>query len=394
MVIPKPMDNDVYRPPQPQVKSSAAPVAAGRVLVVDDDETSRTLISDWLSAYGHKITAVANGFDALAAVDIEKPDVILLDVMMPGMDGFAVCERLRANPATAAVPVLFLTALDERQDRLRGIRAGANDFLTKPLDLPDVLLRVRNAVRLTHLHNEVVEKFHIICHEQHMRESLLHMIVHDLRTPLAGLDGFLQLLQMTAGAKLEERPAHYLKQALHATNKLAYQIDLLLDIHRLEQGKMHVNLAPHDVTQLVQSAVEPLRPIFGNRRFHLELPHQPLIAAGDSGLLSRVLVNIVGNAVAFTSPTEGEILIRVATSENHVRIEVADNGPGIDPAVQEAIFEKFFQVGEHVRTRSSGLGLAFCKLAMDAQHGRIGVTSQLGAGSRFWFEVPTVATTS
>jgi len=382
------MDNDHYRPSQPQAKTASAPATTGCILVVEDDEISRTLISDWLSAYGHQVTQVPDGFEALAAVEKEMPDVILLDVMMPGMDGFTVCERLKANPASAAVPVLLLTALDERQDRLRGIRAGANDFLTKPLDLPDVLLRVRNAVRLTHLHNEVVEKFHIICHEQRMRESLLHMIVHDLRTPLAGLDGFLQLLQMSAGAKLDERPAHYLKQALHATNKLAYQIDLLLDIHRLEQGKMPVNVAPHDVAQLVQNAIEPLRPIFGNRRFQLDLPGQPLNAAADSGLLSRVLVNILGNAVAFTSPTEGEIHVRVVTMEDHVRIEVADNGPGIDPAVQEAIFEKFFQVGEHVRSRSSGLGLAFCKLAMDAQHGRIGVTSQPGSGSRFWFEVP------
>jgi len=384
----KTMDAQTFRHPKPQSKTTAASIATGRILVVEDDETSRTLVADWLSAYGHIVTAVADGAEALAAVELEKPDVILLDVMMPGMDGFAVCEQLKTNPATAAIPVLFLTALDEREDRLRGIRAGANDFLTKPLDLPDVLLRVRNAVRLTHLHNEVVEKFHLICHEQYMRESLLHMIVHDLRTPLAGLDGFLQLLQMSAGAKLDERPAHYLRQALNATNKLANQIDLLLDIHRLEQGKMPVNVAPIEVGQLVRNAIEPLRPLFGARRFNLIVPDYLLIAAGDPGLLSRVLVNILGNAIAFTSPSEGEIQVRVVTLDNQVRIEVTDNGPGIPATVQEAIFEKFFQVGEQVRTRSSGLGLAFCKLAMDAQHGRIGVTSEPGTGSRFWFEVP------
>jgi signal transduction histidine kinase len=97
--------------------------------------------------------------------------------------------------------------------------------------------------------------------------------------------------------------------------------------------------------------------------------------------------------LAFTSPDEGEIMVRVANMADFVRVEVADNGPGIEPSKQEAIFEKFFQVNEHVRSRSSGLGLAFCKLAMDAQRGRIGVTSNPGAGSRFWFEVPTAATT-
>jgi len=382
------MDSNLHRPPLLQAKDLSAPVATGRVLVVEDDHVCRTLLSEWLSAYGHKVTAVTDGAAALRSVDVEVPDVILLDIMMPGLDGFAVCERLKTNPRTAAVPVLLLTALDERQDRLRGIRAGANDFLTKPVDMPDVLLRVRNAVRLNHLHREVAEKFHSICHEQHMRESLLHMIVHDLRTPLAGLEGFLQLLQMSAGTKLEERPAHYLTKALEASHKLAHQIDLLLDIHRLEQGKMSVNLAPYDLAQLVGNAVDPLRPLFGQRGLKLDLPTCSLMAVCDSSLLSRVLANIVGNAIAFTSPTDGQILIRVEQVADRARVEVADNGPGIEPSHQESIFEKFFQVEEHVRSRSSGLGLAFCKLAMDAQRGHIGVTSQPGAGSRFWFEVP------
>jgi two-component system, sensor histidine kinase and response regulator len=375
-------------PPWPGPAKDSVPAGAGRVLVVDDDDASRLLLADWLAAYGHQVSTAVDGPEALLAVEREIPDVIVLDVTMPGMDGFAVCERLKSNPRTAVIPVLLLTALHEREDRLRGMRAGANDFLMKPADLPYVLLRVRNAIRLRQLHSEVEEKFAEVCREQQMKESLLHMIVHDLRTPLAGLEGFLQLLQMAAGAKLEDRPAHYLKQALHASHNLAHQIDLLLDISRMEEGKMPVQAVSHNLADVVDQALEPLRPLFGSRRLELALPSQPVSAVGDPSLLGRVVSNLVGNAIAFTPPQDGAIAVRLLSGLGAARVEVEDNGPGIEPAKQEAIFEKFFQVGEHVRSRSSGLGLAFCKLAMEAQGGRIGVVSQPGAGSRFWFEVP------
>jgi len=131
--------------------------------------------------------------------------------------------------------------------------------------------------------------------------------------------------------------------------------------------------------------------LFGSRRLHLELPAMPVPAVGDPSLLGRVVSNLVGNAIAFTEPQMGEIAVRLRRGPDAARVEVEDNGPGIDESKQQAIFEKFYQVGEHVRNRSSGLGLAFCKLAMEAQRGRIGVVSQSGTGSRFWFEVPAVA---
>jgi signal transduction histidine kinase len=378
-------------PAWPSPAAGEASAGVGRVLVVDDDAPSRTMLADWLSAYGHEVSTAADGPAGLRLAEEKAPDAIVLDVTMPGMDGFAVCQQLKGNPRTAMVPVLLLTALHEREDRLRGMRAGANDFLLKPADLPFVLLRVRNAIRMRQLHSEMEERLAEICREQQMKESLLQMIVHDLRTPLAGLEGFLQLLQMAAGAKLEDRPAHYLKQALRASHNLAHQIDLLLDIHRMEEGKMPVLAVAHNLSEVVDRALEPLRPLFGSRRLQLELPPMPVSAVGDPGLLGRVVSNLVGNAIAFTEPQQGEIAVRLRRGRNAARVEVEDNGPGIEPAMHQAIFEKFYQAGEHVRNRSSGLGLAFCKLAMEAQQGRIGVDSQTGAGSRFWFEVPAVA---
>jgi len=379
------------RPPSLYPEPSAGNEIMGHVLVVDDDASSRTLLADWLSAYGHRVTTAADGPSALLAVEREIPDAVVLDVMIPGMDGFTVCEHLHNNPRTAMIPVLLLTALNEREDRLRGMRAGANDFLPKPADLPYVLLRVRNAVHVKQLHDELTAKFREICRQEQLKENLLHMIVHDLRTPLAGLEGFLQLLQMSTGSKLEERPTHYLRQALHATHNLSQQIDLLLDIHRMEEGRMPVNLVEHSLMEDVDRALEPLKPLFGARRLVLDKPPEIFSVVGDPGLLQRVVSNLVGNAIRFTSPHRGEIAVRVHSDTACVRVEVADNGPGIDPAHHEAIFEKFFQVSEHINDRSSGLGLAFCKLAVEAQRGRIGVISQPGGGSRFWFEVPSAA---
>lgn len=385
----RPCENDRPAAPAGAGRAEAhVPAAIGRILIVDDEEQNRQLLAEWLGAYGHQIATAASGREALALIEHEQPDAVILDVMMPEMDGFTVCERLKTNPRTAGIPVLLLTALHEREDRLRGMRAGANDFLFKPADLPYVLLRVRNAVHTRQLHAEIERQLREVTREQQLRESLLHMIVHDLRTPLAGLEGFLQLLQMSAGEKLESRPAHYLKQALHATHNLAHHIDLLLDIHRMEDGKMPVYLSPVDVVEVVNRALEPLRPLFAQRRLRLEVAPGPLMATGDGGLLGRVVANIVGNAIAFTSPETGEIKVRTVAAANRVRVEIEDNGPGIDPSKQEAIFDKFFQVGEQVRSRSSGLGLAFCKLAMLAQNGNIGVTSRPGTGSRFWFELP------
>ncbi len=289
----------------------SAPLSTGRVLVVDDESGNRILMTDWLSSYGHQVTTAGSGSEALRAVEQVAPDAIVLDVKMPGMDGFTVCEKLKGDSRTAMIPILLLTSLHEREDRLRGMRAGANDFLFKPADLPDVLLRVRNAVRLSHLHAEVEAKLREISRQELLKESLLHMIVHDLRTPLAALDGFLQLLERKPNANTEDRHPYYLQQALRASHKLAQQVDLLLDIHRLEEGHMPVQAVSHDLAQVVDEAVTPLRPLFGDRHLKIECPPQPLTAVGDPGLLGRVVSNLVGNAIAFTSPMDGEIFVRV-----------------------------------------------------------------------------------
>jgi len=367
---------------------NGGPPPTGCVLIVDDEAANRILLKDWLSPYGHQVITASNGLEALQTAETESPDAILLDVKMPGMNGFEVCEKLKSNPLTAMIPVLLLTSLHDREDRLRGMRAGANDFLFKPVDLPDLLLRVRNAVRLRQMHTEVQAKLEEITRQEYLKESLLHMIVHDLRTPLAAMDGFLQLLRMNLGEKLGDRSAYCLRQSLQASHRLALQIDLLLDIHRLEAGQMPVQAVPHDLAQVVDNAVSPLQPLIGERFLHLDCPPVPLTAIGDPGLLGRVVSNLVGNAIAFTSPNEGSISVRVMPRAGRARVEVADNGPGIELANQQAIFDKFFQASEESNSRSSGLGLTFCKLALDAQHGSIGVVSAPGAGSQFWFEVP------
>jgi signal transduction histidine kinase len=151
---------------------------------------------------------------------------------------------------------------------------------------------------------------------------------------------------------------------------------------------MPVQTEAHDLRRVVTEALQPLEALLADRQLQFERMEEPVPALADPNLMRRVVTNLVGNAISFTSPRTGRIHIRLGQDGGRARMEVADNGPGIDPDYHEAIFEKFAQADDKVRDQSSGLGLAFCKLAIEAQQGRIGVESQLGAGSRFWFEVP------
>ena len=166
---------------------------AGRILIVDDLEANRVLLQEILELDGLEVMLAQDGAEALRAISESAPDLVLLDVNMPGMDGLEVCRRLRADPETEALPIILVTALSERAHRLEGISAGANDYLTKPIDRPDLLLRVRNALRLRRLHAEVAEQLRRLEQLEQMRDGLVHMLVHDLRTPLTGITVYLQL---------------------------------------------------------------------------------------------------------------------------------------------------------------------------------------------------------
>lgn len=356
------------------------------VLVVDDEPRNVLLLQELLEARNYTVWTAADGAEGLALARDRVPDVVLLDVMMPRLTGFDVCRKLKTEQKTAMIPVLLVTSLDARQDRLAGIGAGANDFITKPIDSGDLLLRVQNAVASKRLHDQVTTQLRQLQELEAARDTLTHMIVHDLRSPLTGLRGYLDLLRMVADGNREV--LEYVSEADVIAARLTEMISQVLDLSRLESGQMPLSLRETDLVALLPAAVASLGPPPSGIQVTYEMPGSPVMISCDADLISRVIVNLVGNAFKFT-PENGRVGIGLAAERDRVRLTVSDNGPGIPAEFRGLIFEKFGQapLGRSTGGRSSGLGLTFCKLAVEAHRGKIGIEAAENGGARFWVEL-------
>jgi len=360
----------------------------GRVLVVDDHEANRLLLQELLELEGHEVLLASSGAEGLEFAAKHRPDLMLLDVNMPGIDGLEVCRRLRADPDSRALPIILVTALAERSHRLQGIGAGANDYLTKPIDRTDLLLRVSNALSLRRLHQEVADQYRQLRELERMRDSFVHMLVHDLRSPLTGISGYLDLARLELAELDRPRLLADVEEVRRGVNALADMVSNVLDVSRSEAGTLPLRRGTADLGEIAAEAIASLgRPSYAT--VELSAPLSPLFANVDSDVIRRVIANLVGNAVKFT-PRDGVVQVKVGSGEVGPEIRVTDTGPGIPAEHHERIFEKFGQVElrNTPQCRSSGLGLTFCKLAVEAHGGRIGLTSEAGKGSTFWLSLP------
>lgn len=366
---------------------------SSRVLVVDDEPKNRELICDTLEAHGFETEEAGDGAQALASISRSAPDIVLLDVAMPGMDGLEVCRRLRSQKSTADLPVLMVTAHADRSDRLDGIKAGANDYLTKPVDLQDLVLRVRNTAAMKRLNDTVKDNLLRLQELERLRDGLTHMVIHDLRSPLSTITMALQLIGPAVAEQLGPDKKKFLDTAESGARLMSDMVASLLDVSRLEEGKMPLQRKPCDLAAIVDEVVEQLRLSATNRTLRFEPPEHSATAEADEELLRRVITNLTRNALKFT-PKDGTVEIDISTQDGAIRVSVRDNGPGIAPEMHERIFEKFGQIADDHARKGSGLGLTFCKLAVEAHGGQIGVESQVNSGSTFWFTVPTAPVAS
>jgi two-component system sensor histidine kinase/response regulator len=361
---------------------------SGNILVVDDTEANRLLLREILELEGHRVTSAVDGPGALRSAVEATPDLVLLDVSMPGMDGLEVCRRLRADPATAALPIILVTALAERSHRLEGMAAGANDYLTKPIDRPDLLLRVRNALRLHELHRELAEQYRRLRELEVLRDNLVHMLVHDLRSPLTGITAYLQLSRERIAELGDRQLGEDFDELTSSVSALTEMVSDVLDVSRFEADALPVNATPVDLRTLVGEAVASLGPA---RRAAVAIrpAEAPVPAVADPALLRRVIANLVGNGVKF-SPRDGQVRVEVELGSSGPEIRVIDQGRGIAPEFHALIFEKFGMANGNGSSqfRSSGLGLTFCKLAVEAHRGRIEVESEVGQGCTFRVVLP------
>ena len=353
--------------------SGNLPAGAPSILIVDDVPANVLLLARMLTERGYNPRPVLSGMSALQAARADPPDLILLDINMPEMNGYQVCEQLKADAALKEIPVIFISALNETIDKVKAFRVGGVDYVTKPFQFEEVYARVQTHLRLRRL--------------EILRDDLTHMVVHDLRNPLTVIFGLLEILEVQEAKNLSANTREYVSLARLSAEELLNMIGSILDVSKLGAGEMKLQREPFDLTALTRTVMATTHPLPGNRTVTLDAPAAPLIVTADVGLIRRVIQNLLGNALKYT-PSKGDVSIAVTPSGNEVRMAVTDAGPGIAQEYHERIFEKFGQVEDPNNRLGTGLGLTFCKLAIDVHGGHIGVESVIGKGSTFWFTLP------
>jgi len=342
-----------------------------------------------LKELGYKVRSVSNGKFALQTAKHNPPDLILLDVVMPGMNGYEVCERLKMDEQLAEIPVIFISALNETMDKVKAFQVGGVDYVTKPFQLREVQARVATHLELRRQKGLLQENNEQLHNLEELRDSLVHMVVHDMRTPLTAIYGFLQTLEMFEGERLSDQGREFVQTALASTENLVEMVSSLLDVSKMEAREMKLNLTQCDLLTIAREALAKVEPLKGNRQLMLSGTDEPVAVTADAEIIARVFQNLLGNALKFT-PDDGRVTVSIEPSADTARVLVQDTGPGIPPEYRERIFEKFGQVENTANKQrySTGLGLTFCKLAVEAHGGQVGVVSEEGRGSTFWFTLP------
>jgi K+-sensing histidine kinase KdpD len=361
------------------------------VLVVDDEVKNRKLLSEMLQAKGYNVLEAGNGEDALTLVNEQNPDVLLLDVMMPDMSGYEVCSQVKADPQTAMIPVIMVTALNDYEDLVRGVEAGALDFLTKPVKMQEILLKVRNASFMKKLYEREHESREEIQGLKDYHDDLVRMVVHDMKNPLFLIDGYVEMLQEHLKSQNDDVAERYIDSIKQSSGQLLKLVRNMLDIGRMEYGGMTLKRQECDLGGLIQEVRDAQSSIYTHIHIVSELPEVPVKVLVDIDLINRVITNILENALNHSADGD-TVTISMQQDDDRVTIEIKDQGDGIPEEYQESIFDKFSCVDQKREGRccSTGLGLTFCRLAIHEHDGRIGVSSEQKNGSAFWFTLPSL----
>jgi signal transduction histidine kinase len=363
------------------------------ILVVDDTQDNLDLLEFALRRKPVKMLRASSGFECLDVARDQNPDVILLDIQMPGMDGFETLKRLREGELTAKIPVILLTA--QKKDPVsieKGLQLGADLYLTKPIDTEELLVRTRMLVRIRRAETEL----------ERIKADFMAMLVHDMRNPILIIKSFLELLLEDENMKfLSEDLKMIAGSALNSSSTMLNLINDILDLSKYESGNVPLQKLPQQIGNVVDDVLQQMviqcrqKNITVKKHIMKELP-QVLI---DGAKMGQALMNIVGNALKFTPPG-GTIAVSAeytneAVSEEGiggqmVQIVVSDSGIGIPQAELPHVFDRYKQLSTAglIRQKGTGLGLAICKLIIDAHGGKIKITSEVGKGTIVRIFVP------
>jgi two-component system, sensor histidine kinase and response regulator len=362
-----------------------------RILAVDDDRINLRIIGGILRHEGYELAEAVSGEQALEVYPQFRPNLVLLDVMMPGIDGFMTCRTLKKVYGDKCAPVIFVTAKSEADDVVMGFDAGGVDYLTKPFRPKEVVARIR-----THLSNQqlVEQQKHLVeqlSKANEAKDRFLGMCAHDLRNPLSSIRGLAELMDENATGSLSLEQREIIQTIHSASQSMLELVNELLDVATIEAGHLKLAKEPTHIAEIVERSVHLSNIEAAKKNTRIELVKiglNPMVDV-DRNKIRQVVDNLISNAVKY-SPPGSLVTVLIRSDETTAGFAVRDTGPGIPDDERHKLFKDYGRLSNQPTggEKSTGLGLAICRKIVEAHDGTIGVENIPGLGCEFAVRLP------
>ncbi len=363
----------------------------GNLLIVDDTPDNLRLLAAILSEQGYHIRKALNGAIALKSIEQNPPDLILLDITMPGMNGYEVCQILKTQPQTQEIPIIFISALDDVLDKVKAFSVGGSDYITKPFQGEEVIARIENQLTIQRQRHQLQAEIQERQKAEKALQMSLQIVSHDLRNPVLGmamiLKNYLKNASQTEPILL---PLEVLQRMSQSCDRQLALINSLVMSQQLEAGKITLNWQSLNLRELLKNVQAEWQPQLEAHpaQLRLEYPEAlPLILA-DSNLLWRVFENLIANALKYNPHTPLIITIALETSVDQIICSVTDNGIGIQSSLLDSLFQAYHQGNRPSQSPGFGIGLYLCRQIITAHQGKIMATSEPETGLKIIFMLP------
>lgn len=362
-----------------------------KILIVDDVMSNVLLLKVLLTNEKFAIATASNGRQALEQVEKENPDLVLLDVMMPDMSGFEVAQHLKSNPQTAEIPIIFLTALNSTADIVKGFQVGANDFISKPFNKEELIIRVTHQISLVAAKRLILSKTEELQRTIAGRDKLYSVIAHDLRSPMGSIKMVLNMLILNLPAeKIGIEMYEFLTMANQTTEDVFSLLDNLLKWTKSQIGKLNVVYQDVDLVEVTDGVIEIFSMVASLKKIRIhEMKPEKMMVNADIDMLKTVVRNLLSNAIKF-SKENSEVLVKMEEVDGMAVVSVQDYGCGISEEGQKKLLhtDTHFSTFGTNNEEGSGLGLLLCKDFVVKNGGKLWFTSKEGEGSIFSFSIP------
>lgn len=362
-----------------------------KILIVDDVMSNVLLLKVLLTNEKFAIATASNGRQALEQVEKENPDLVLLDVMMPDMSGFEVAQHLKSNPNTADIPIIFLTALNSTADIVKGFQVGANDFISKPFNKEELIIRVTHQISLVAAKRLILSKTEELQRTIAGRDKLYSVIAHDLRSPMGSIKMVLNMLILNLPSeKIGAEMYELLTMANQTTEDVFSLLDNLLKWTKSQIGKLNVVYQDVDLVEVTDGVIEIFSMVASLKKIRIrEMKPEKMMVNADIDMLKTVVRNLLSNAIKF-SKENSEVLVKMEEVDAMAVVSVQDYGCGISEEGQKKLLhtDTHFSTFGTNNEEGSGLGLLLCKDFVVKNGGKLWFTSKEGEGSIFSFSIP------